>query len=277
MSTHTTPTPGQVRMESAISDHSVAQSIGTPTAWLNLLGQCLLWSVLPVGLLILLKAPLMLFWSKTLALWGEALNLSLMTQLSEDGRTLLWTTMDDGSFAPSVQRIVITAALTALVWGLGNRLSDRFYPLKISLRALCLIQWCACLFFWLAPASFPYSIGAHANALMGMGYGLMIAIGPMLALGWGVLPTPIWQKILAPLAFLVYFAVMLPHKTVLHVWCLEHLSILFMPLLFMCFGALLDLWIFIALYALLASFAPPLTQRPRLSQAQPVHLKNTLS
>jgi len=277
MSTHTTPRPSQVRMESAISDHRVAQSIGTPTAWLNLLGQCLLWSALPVGLLILLKAQLMLFWSKTLSLWGEALNLSLMTQLSEDGRTLLWTTMDDGSFAPSVQRIVITAALTALIWWLGNRLSDRFYPLKISLRALCLIQWSACLFFWLAPASFPYSIGAHANALMGMGYGLMIAIGPMLALGWGVLPTPIWQKILAPLAFLVYFAVMLPHKTVLHVWCLEHLSILYMPLFFMCFGALLDLWIFIALYALLASFAPPLAQRPRLSQTQPIHLKNTLS
>jgi Kef-type K+ transport system membrane component KefB len=66
------------------------------------------------------------------------------------------------------------------------------------------------------------------------------------------------HKILAPVAFLAYFALMLPHKTLLQVWLLEHLSILFMPLLFLCFGALLDLWIFVALYAWLASTTPAL-------------------
>jgi len=49
---------------------------------------------------------------------------------------------------------------------------------------------------------------------------------------------------------------MLPHQWLLHAWLLEHLSILFMPVLFLCMGTLLDLWIFVAIYAWLASTVP---------------------
>ena len=84
----------------------------------------------------------------------------------------------------------------------------------------------------------------------------MWVIPPMLALGWGLLRVPIWQKILAPCGVLAYFALMLPHKLLLQAWLLEQLSILFMPVLFLCFGSLLDLWIFVALYAWLASRVP---------------------
>ena len=94
------------------------------------------------------------------------------------------------------------------------------------------------------------------NALLDMGYSLMLAAGPMLALGWGILKQPLLPKIMAPLGVLAYFAIMLPHKALLHAWVLANGSVLFMPALFMCFGALLDLWIFIALYAWLASRLP---------------------
>lgn len=218
----------------------------------------LLLSAAPVLLLWILKAHLMAFWQWVVSAWSGVLGLSLSTRLSAQGDTLFWTATGDGSFAPSLTQIAATAVLAAAVWLGSSRLSDRFHPLKISLRALCLIQWSACLFFWLAPASFPYTISSHASALMGMGFGFMLAIGPMLALGWGILRMPLLHKILAPLAVLAYFALMLPHKTLLHVWLLEHLSILLMPLLFLCFGALLDLWIFVALYAWLASNTPVL-------------------
>lgn len=144
-------------------------TMGTRTAASNWLVQCIVWSAIPMGLLLMLKGLLMAFWQMTLSFWGDALQLSLVTQLSPEGQTLLWTPLDDGSFAPSAQLLVVTAAMTAGIWWLGNRLSERFYPLKISLRAMCLIQWCACLFFWLTPSHFPYSIGSHADALMGMG------------------------------------------------------------------------------------------------------------
>lgn len=220
--------------------------------------QWLILSAGPVLLLLLLKARLMAFWQWVVSVWSDVLGLSLSTRLSAQGDAMFWTATGDGSFAPSLTHIAATAVLAAAVWLWSARFSDRFHPLKISLRALCLIQWSACLFFWLAPASFPYTISSHASALMGMGFGFMLAIGPMLALGWGILRTPLLHKILAPVAVLAYFALMLPHKTLLQVWLLEHMSILFMPLLFLCFGSLLDLWIFVALYAWLASTTPAL-------------------
>lgn len=220
--------------------------------------QWLLLSTAPVLLLWGLQERLMAFWQWVVSAWSGLLGLALSTRLSANGDALLWTATGDGSFAPSLTQIVVTAMLAAAVWLGSGRLSDRFHPLKISLRALCLIQWSACLFFWLAPASFPYTISSHASALMGMGFGFMLAIGPTLALGWSILRMPLLHKILAPVAVLAYFALMLPHKTMLQVWLLEQLSILFMPLLFLCFGALLDLWIFVALYAWLASTTPAL-------------------
>ena len=220
--------------------------------------QWLLLSAAPVLLLWAVQERLMAFWQWVVSAWSGVLGLSLSTRLSAQGDSLLWTATGDGSFAPSLTQLAATALMVAAVWWGSARLSDRFHPLKISLRALCLIQWSACLFFWMAPASFPYTISSHASALMGMGLGFMFAIGPMLALGWGILKMPLLHKTLAPVAVLAYFALMLPHKALLHVWLLEHLSILFMPLLFLCLGALLDLWIFVALYAWLASHAPAL-------------------
>lgn len=220
--------------------------------------QWLLLSAAPVLLLWALQERLMAFWQWVVSTWSGVLGLSLSTRLSAQGDTLFWTATGDGSFAPSLTQIAATAVLAAAVWLWSGKLSDRFHPLKVGLRALSLIQWSACLFFWLVPASFPYTISSHASALMGMGLGFMFATGPMLALGWGILNMPLLHKILAPVAVLAYFALMLPHKALLHVWLLEHLSILFMPLLFLCFGALLDLWIFVALYAWLASTTPAL-------------------
>ena len=95
-------------------------------------------------------------------------------------------------------------------------------------------------------------------AVMGatMGLGFMLAIPPMLALGWGLLKVPLYPKLLVPCLVLAYFALLLPHQWLLHAWLLEHLSILFMPVLFLCMGTLLDLWIFVAIYAWLASTLP---------------------
>ncbi len=220
--------------------------------------QWLLLSAAPVLLLWALQERLMAFWQWVISVWSGVLGLTLSTRLTARGDALVWIATGDGSFAPSLTQTAVTALLVTAVWWASTRWSDRFHPLKIGLRALCLIQWSACLFFWWVPASFPYTISSHASALMDMGLGSMYAVGPMLALGWGILHMPMQHKILAPVGVLAYFALMLPHKALLHVWLLEHLSILFMPLLFLCLGALLDLWIFIALYAWLASTTPAL-------------------
>lgn len=244
---------------------SAAPHIG-PRGIIAKLMEWLFLSAMPVLLLLNFNPQLMAFWRWLISSWATVLGLSLSTNLTVGNAALKWDLIQDGSLAPSTTNLLLTAVATGIVWLSCGLLSDRMHPLKIAMRVLCLIQWSACLFFALAPASFPYTIGKHLNALMGMGYGFMLAIGPMLALGWGVLNVPWIQKILAPLLFLAFFALMLPHKALLHMWLLEHFSLLFMPVLFLCFGSLLDLWIFVALYALLASLAPAHMQAPLLKE-----------
>ncbi len=218
--------------------------------------QWLLLSAWPVALLWWLKPWLMRFWQAVFHFWSQPLALSLHARLSPDGQSILWSAEDDAAFAPSSQQLMLQVFGVAAIWLTSGLFSDRWTPLRTTLRALCLIHLSSCLFFLWAPASFPYSISKHLQALMEMGLGFMLAIPPMLTLGWGLLKVPLSQKLLVPCLVLAYFAVMLPHQWLLHAWLLEHLSILFMPVLFLCMGTLLDLWIFVAIYAWLASTVP---------------------
>jgi hypothetical protein len=222
--------------------------------------QALQWlglSAVPLGLLAMLKPWLLDFWQWVFTAWSQVLSLSVSPRLNTERSAITWTTLADGSFAPSNASLTWSLSGIAAAWLVSEFFSDRFRPLRTALRALCLIHLSACVFFIWSPASFPYSISKHLQALMDMGYGFMWAIPPMLALGWGLLRVPVVHKLAAPGLVLAYFALMLPHKLLLQAWLLEHLSILFMPVLFLCFGSLLDLWIFVALYAWLASRAPP--------------------
>ena len=223
----------------------------------------LLLSALPLAVLAGLKPWLLNCWQAIFTWWSVPLGLSVNSVLNDSHSAITWMALSDGSFAPSNTHLFWSFSGVASIWLLSGFFSDRFYPLRTTLRALSLIHLSACLFFIWAPASFPYSISKHLQALMDLGYGFMWVIPPMLALGWGLLRVPIWQKILAPCGVLAYFALMLPHKLLLQAWLLEQLSILFMPVLFLCFGNLLDLWIFVALYAWLASEVPAPTSSLR--------------
>jgi hypothetical protein len=218
--------------------------------------QWLVFSALPMGLLAWLQPWLMSFWQWLFTAWSPVLALSVSTRLNADRSAIAWTALADGSFAPSNASLLWSLSAIAALWLASAFFSDRFRPLRTSLRALCLIHLSACVFFIWMPASFPYSISKHLQAQMEMGYCFMWVTPAMLALGWSLFKVPVYQKLLFPCLVLAYFALMLPHKLLLQAWMLEHWSILFMPMLFLCFGSLLDLWIFVAVYAWLASRVP---------------------
>ncbi len=190
------------------------------------------------------QAALLQAWRAVLDFWG--------TRLGSPGlgtHTMLTP-------LPSTRWVLGTAAATAALYLWSGQWPERQRPWRVLTRGLCLVQASACAFLLWAPARFPYGLAQHLNALLQLGADLMLGMPLMLALGWGLLRLP-WQlKVLGPLGVLAYFAVWLPHQAVLHAWLLSHASVLFMPVLFLCFGLLLNGWLFIALYAWLASLTP---------------------
>lgn len=212
-----------------------------PWRWRDGLIGLLLGASLSLSL-VMLRAELLQLWQAVILFWRLRLGLPVL----------------ENAIMPvaSGTLLAITSAAAVLAWTWSGTWHERLWPARVMVRAMCLVQGSACAFFALAPARFPYGLGQHLQTLLWLGAEFMVAIPLMLCLGWGVLRLPWTLKLMAPLAVLLYFAVWLPHQVLLHAWLLLHASVLFMPLLFLCFGLLLDGWIFIAIYAWLASLTP---------------------
>ncbi len=202
------------------------------------------------------KPILMQGWFEVIAWWSSRLELPLALVNIGGIDSLQWWAAHSGYLVPGAGNGTITAAVVIAVYAGTFWMSDRQTPLKYGLRVLCLIQSSALLFFMFSPSMFSYTVAGHLTTMLDAGYYLMLAVAPLLALGWGVLRVPTYQKLLYPLLMVAYFAVMVPHKALLHALILQHFSVLFMPILYLCFGAVFDLMVFVALYSWLASMAP---------------------
>lgn len=224
----------------------------TPRVGLELM----LMVVLPCALLLALRRPLMAAWHEVMLWWSEQLALPLELVRTGDTATLEWQVSYTGALVPGPVTGVLTAAGVIAAFASTWWMSDRQIPLKYLVRTLCVVQGSALLFFMFEPDRFPYTMTGHLAAMLNAGYYLMLAMPLLLALGWGVLRLPLHQKLLYPALMVAYFAVMLPHKALLHAVVVQHFSALFMPLLYLCFGAVMDLMVFVALYSWLVSRAP---------------------
>lgn len=201
--------------------------------------------LLTSGILLKLLPDLLKFWLDVIDFWRLRLDMPSVAL--------------EAMPAPSGLLLAGVSASLLLAWGLSGRWREHWWPLRVVVRGLCLVQGSACLLFALAPERFPYSLSQHLGTLLQLGSEFMLATPLMLGLGWGVLRLPWHLKLFAPAAVSFYFLLWLPHQVVLHAWVLNHTSVLFMPVLFLCFGLLLDGWLFIGLYAWLASLTPRTT------------------
>ena len=222
---------------------------------LGALLQSLTWAVLFTALLLWGKEPLMHWWRDVILFWGLHLDIPLRAGNGESG-LLLWIQAAGTSVMPTSDIILATTAAVIALYGATFWLSDAMTPLKYLIRTLCVVQATAILFFTFEPALFSYSIPGHLQAILNAGYGVMLAVPVLLALGYGILPIRARDRFLHTAWVLGYLALMVPHMAVLHAIVLQYLSVLFMPLLYLCFGVVFDVMIFVALYSWLASRVP---------------------
>ena len=218
--------------------------------------ELMLMVVIPSSLLLFAKPQLMGFWHSVMTWWIEKLAMPLELVRTGSTQSLEWLPNYIGPLVPGPITGLVTAAVVIGAFASTWWMSDRQVPLKYLVRTLCVVQGSALLVFMFAPTSFPYSTAGHLAAMLNAGFYLMMAMPALLALGWGVLSVPLHQKLLFPALMLLYFALMLPHKTLLHAVVIQQFSALSMPLLYLCFGAVFDLMVFVALYSWLASRAP---------------------
>ena len=218
--------------------------------------------VLPLLLCLALwwAKPLLLdFWRACILFWSAGLNLpfSRATDINEAGQYALQ--LSGGAQVgplPSGLTMIVTAVVTLLALLLSFRMEHAKLPLKYPLRIVCVVQIAALLYFWFMPQAFPYSIARHSEELMTIGYIVMLAAPVMLAVGYYILNQSLAVKLFHTALILLFFAVLVPHQVLAQAFIMQHLSVLFMPVLYICFGAVLDALIFVALYSWAVSNAP---------------------
>ena len=243
------PHRGLVRLEPGAF---AVQAIVLPAIFIALLLHCEPW--------------LLEFWRLFVMTWAEPLGLPLRVSAREAGwgeLRLVWSYLEAPTGLPGNFALWVSALVTLAFFAVTYVLPPRMIPLKYVLRILCGVQGVSVAFFALG-GEFPYGVQDHVLALSSGGFVLMVAIPAMLAMGYYVLRVPVVMKVLHTFLILGYFTLLVPLQVVMHVVLLQHFGVIVMPLLYFCFGAVLNFVLFVALYSWVASTAPEDAAAPRL-------------
>ena len=224
-----------------------------------LLMQAVLLPLILCSLLLWGKPMLLDFWRDCIVFWSSGLDLpfSRSTQLSDSG--LFVTVLSTGMVStpmPSATTLWVTGIITLAGLAVSLTMKRATLPLKYPLRIVCVVQLITVIYFWSSPGDFPYSIARHSEELMTIGYVIMIATPVMLAVGYYILNHSIGIKLFYTVLILAFFTILVPHQILAQAYIMQHLSVLFMPVLYLCFGAVFDAMVFVALYSWAVSNAP---------------------
>ena len=221
--------------------------------------QAVLLPAMLCALLYAAKPVLFDLWRVIILFWSTGLHLpfSLANRLNESGQFGLQLPGDlDGGQWPARNTLVITAVVTVLAFAASFRMTRATFPLKYPVQIISIIQAVALLYFWWTPKTFPYNIARHSEELMTIGYVVMLIAPVMLSMGYYVLNLSLWRKTLNTLLILGFLMLMVPYQILAQALFMQHFSILFMPVLYICFGAVFDTLVFVALYSWIASNVP---------------------
>lgn len=151
----------------------------------------------------------------------------------------------------------LAAAITATAVLATFLLPARFTPLRYFVRFLALVQGTSLAFFALAPAgSFPYTLSSYTGGLLGAGQVVLVLLPVVLAFTFYLFDIRWSQKVGLTLMLLAHLAVLIPLQVTVHAWLVARASLVVLPPLFLFFGLLVQVMVFVAFYGWGMSWRP---------------------
>jgi len=218
----------------------------------NLLGSLALPAVFTIVLLCLLS-PIMTLWYRLFAFW--------IVRIAPDGQVALHQ-VDLGKYwldlpypllpagEPDAMTWWMTLAGCILAYLATYLISpQRMLPLQYITRACLLVQATALAYFHFFPGQFGHDPANYLSAALTMALIFLFMVPWGLGLTYYVFAFSLWRKVWLTVCMLAYFVIAFPMQYLLHAYLLQHLSLLFLPLLYLVFGIFLDVMMFVALYS----------------------------
>ncbi len=149
---------------------------------------------------------------------------------------------------PTNGQLVAGWIITAVVALLGAALSGKYTPLGYLLRALAMLHLASQVWFTLAEPPFPYALSVYSTGLLVTGVIILLLAPFLVGATYFVFDFPLHKKFALAGLLLGHLAVLFPLQATVHVWIIKNGSMLAMPILFLVFGVLLDIFVYVALY-----------------------------
>lgn len=224
-----------------------------------LLAQALLLPLILCAMLYWGKPVLLDFWRDVIVFWSSGLGLSFGQTIALNDVGQVIPRLSTGSVTtplPTLLALSVTTLITLAGLLLSLTMKGATLPLKYPLRIVCIVQLVATVYFWWLPGSFPYNMARHSEELLTVGYVVTMGTPVMLAMGYYILNQSLVLKLFHTFLILGFLAIMVPHQVLVQAFIMQHFSVLFMPVLYICFGAVFDALVFVALYSWAVSSVP---------------------
>lgn len=191
-------------------------------------------------------------WAHVFAFWRDALGLPARVVLTRYhgafDLTLAIPHLDLSSGDPGLTLWLLTAAAALALFAVSFALPPRFTPAAYYLRAVIFIQATALAYFLLFPGAFPYTLDGYLKGMTATSFFVLSLVPLVLGFTYYLLDFSLPRKIALTLLTMGHLTIFIPLKYTLQACLLHYGSMLFMPVLYLIFGLLLDVLVFIALY-----------------------------
>lgn len=136
-------------------------------------------------------------------------------------------------------------------------LPQRYTPLRYFLRFLALLLAVTLGYFALVPAgSFPYTLASYSGGLLAAAQVVLVLVPLLLGFTFFVFDVSWARKLLLAALLLGHLAVFIPLQVMVHSWLMLQGSLALLPVLFLVFGLLMYVMIFVAFYGWGMSWPP---------------------
>jgi len=208
----------------------------------------------------LLCVGLWLASSALFAAWAAALEYGLVL-LGQHGvlvaRPVEWATVLQGQLlvadipaaSPSSDQLLVGWLIAAAMALASVAVGAERAPLRYLLRAFLLCHLASLVFFGLLDGQLPYSLGDHVAAGVTINWMLMLLVPWLHAATFHIFGFGLWRKVALSLTTLLALAVLAPVQYLFHITVIQPWSLLQLPVLYLFAGLLLDVMVFVSLYA----------------------------
>ena len=150
---------------------------------------------------------------------------------------------------PSVSMVYWNMGICVVLFLLSFLIPKVMAPVTYLTRAALLIQASASLDRMLAPDDFPYTLKIYMLDTLSLNIYLVFLLPVVLGFVYYIFDFSAGRKIMLTVLMLVYFFITIPCQYMLHAVAIHEWTLLFLPIMYLLFGTLLDVLMFISIYA----------------------------